>query len=400
MQSEETFSENSMYDIIIAGGGMAGLSMLRHLRMAGLDALRVLVLERESRKGNDRTWCFWENDDGPFESIVHRAWDQVRVHGGPSKPLDLPLLGYRYKMIRSLDLYHFMDDAIANDPLVERRQAEIQSIREAEGFAEVVSSAGTWRASVVFDSTHRLPLNAVGRHHLLQHFLGYVIRTEQPVFDTAWPDLMHFGIPQQDECRFVYVLPLEKDLALIEFTVFSERLLERNDYETALEGYIRERLGPVGWSIQETEYGVIPMSDEPAKEFPSPHVVRIGTSGGYTNPATGYTFRNTQKRLAELVRHYRQYGNWQAPTGMWQWRFGLYASVMLNVLEKRRVPAPEMFYDLYRKNPVDRVFRFLDGESTFTEEVKLMSTTAIRHFLLASADVIRRRLVHPVRSVA
>lgn len=388
------------YDIIIAGGGMAGLSLLRHLRIAGLHELRVLLLEKEARKENDRTWCFWETEAGPFEGIVHRVWDQVRVHGGPSKPLDLPLRGYRYKMIRSLDLYRLMDEAIAADAFVDRVQAEVVEIRDGESSAEVITSVGSWKASAVFDSTHRLPLNAPGRHHLLQHFLGYVVRTEKPVFDVSWPDLMHFGIPQHNQCRFVYVLPLEPDLALIEFTVFSEGLLDRSDYEKALEEYIRERLGPVNWSIQETEFGVIPMSDEPAREFPSPHVVRIGTSGGYTNPATGYTFRNTQKRLAELVMHYRQHGNWQAPSGMWQWRFGLYASVMLNVLEKRRVPAPEMFYDLYRKNPVDRVFRFLDGESTFPEEVKLMSSTAIRHFLLASADVLRRRLVHPVHSIS
>ena len=378
---------------------MAGLSLLRHLRMAGLDGLRVLLVDKDVKKGNDRTWCFWETEAGPFESIVHRAWDQVRVHGGPSKPLDLPLRGYRYKMIRSTDLYKFMEGAIAADPCVERVQAEIHGIREGEDGAEVITSAGTWSAKVVFDSTHRLPLDAPGRHHLLQHFLGYVVRTERPVFDTDWPDLMHFGIPQHDQCRFVYVLPLQPDLALIEFTVFSEALLARDEYEQALEGYIRERLGPVRWSVEETEFGVIPMSDEPASEFPSPHVVRIGTSGGYTNPATGYTFRNTQKRLAELVLHYRNHGNWQAPSGMWQWRFGLYAAVMLNVLEKRRVPAPEMFYDLYRKNPVDRVFRFLDGESSFTEEVKLMSSTAIRHFLLASADVLRRRLMHPIHRV-
>lgn len=387
------------HDIIITGGGMSGLSLLKHLRMAGLQELRVLLLERDVKQGNDRTWCFWEAETGPFESVVHRVWDQVRVHGGPALPLDLPLRGYRYKMIRSADFYRHMDDAIASDPCVSRLRTEVVAIRELPDGAEVVTSEGSWRAPVVFDSTHRLPLNAPGRHHLLQHFLGYVVRTDQPVFDTLWPDLMHFGIPQHDQCRFVYVLPLAPDRALIEFTLFSEALLERTEYERVLHGYILERLGEVGWSVEETEFGVIPMSDEPAREFPSPHVVRIGTSGGYTNPATGYTFRNTQKRLAELVTHYRETGKWQAPTGRWQWRFGLYASVMLNVLEKRRVPAPEMFYDLYRKNPVDRVFRFLDGESSFPEELKLMSSTAIRHFLLASADVLRRRMIHPVTQV-
>jgi lycopene beta-cyclase len=380
------------YDLIIAGGGMAGLSLLHQLRQAGQHDLRVLVLDKEEKRRNDRTWCFWETQPGPFEAIVFRQWDQVRVHGGPEKPLRLPLKGYRYKMIRGIDFYAFMDARLAADDRADRRIAAISAIRDEGPRVIVETDAGTFSAGHVFDSTWRMPLNAPGRHHLLQHFYGEVIRTSQPVFDPSLPDLMHFGLPQQDQCRFIYVLPLAPDRALVEFTVFSESLLDRSDYRQALHAYLDEAFGPVDRVVEETEFGVIPMSDEPVTEFPSRRVIRIGTAGGYTNPATGFTFRNTQKRLAELIAHFQTCGSWQAPRSLWQKRFGLYASVMLNVLQKNRVPAPEVFYDLYRKNPVDRVFRFLDGESDFLEELKLMQSTAIRHFLLASVDVLRKRL--------
>lgn len=380
------------YDLILTGGGMAGLSFLYQLRQAGLTGLRVLILDREEKRSNDRTWCYWETGTGPFEAIVYRSWDQVRVHGGPEKPLHLPLRGYRYKMIRGIDFYRFMDRIIREDPMTERRVAELRAIRDRGDEVEVETDQGTFKALQVMDSTWRPPMETSGRHHLLQHFFGKVIVTPAPVFDPVWPDLMHFGIPQENQCRFMYILPLAPDRALVEFTVFSESLLDRPEYEQVLDGYVRGQLGQAGWEVEETEFGVIPMTDEPIREKISGRVMRIGTAGGYTNPATGFTFARTQKRIAELVRHFRTTGQWDAPRASWQWRFGLYAAVMLNVLEQKRAPAPELFYDLYRKNPIDRVFRFLDGESSFGEEVRLMQSMAIRPFLLAAADVLRRRI--------
>ena len=55
------------------------------------------------------------------------------------------------------------------------------------------------------------------------------------------------------------------------------------------------------YNITETEAGVIPMSDEPHEMFPAPKTIRIGTSGGFVKPSTGYSFYRTQKRLKNLV---------------------------------------------------------------------------------------------------
>ncbi len=380
------------YDVIIAGGGMAGLSLLWQIRKAGLNDLQILLIDKELKNRNDRTWCFWESGEGPFEHLTYRTWDQVRVHGAKAQFKDFYLNDYRYKMIRGIDFYQFMDGQIEQDLACERTIATIQQIGADTGGCVVSTDKGDFYAKTVFDSTYRMPLNEQGRHHLLQHFLGYIIQTPKPVFDVTLPDLMHFGIPQHDQCRFIYVLPFAPDKALIEFTVFSEKLLNRQEYEDALCAYIQDRVGHSDWKIEETEFGVIPMSDEPVKEFLSPGHIRIGTSGGYTNPATGYTFRSTQKRLGDLINAYKTSGHWQAPVSQWQKRFGLYASVMLNVLQHNRVPAPEMFFDLYARNPIDRVFRFLDGESSFMEEISLMRSMAVKPFAQAALDVARKRI--------
>ncbi|MFY7978620.1 MAG: lycopene cyclase family protein, partial [Sediminibacterium sp.] len=68
------------YDYIIAGAGCAGYSLLYHLLQDPiLSKKRILVVDANFNKGNDRTWCFWEDQDGPFESIVCKKWSSIEV---------------------------------------------------------------------------------------------------------------------------------------------------------------------------------------------------------------------------------------------------------------------------------------------------------------------------------
>ena len=138
---------------------------------------------------------------------------------------------------------------------------------------------------------------------------------------------MNFHVPETGDCRFIYILPFSETEALVEYTLFTGELLKRDEYVKPLEQWINQHLGLSSYRILEEEFGVIPMSDEPVSEFPHPRVTRIGTAGGYTNPATGYTFATTQKRLGQLVRHFLQTGQWQAGTPIRHRRFDLYASV-------------------------------------------------------------------------
>jgi lycopene beta-cyclase len=75
----------------------------------------------------------------------------------------------------------------------------------------------------------------------------------------------------------------------------------------------------------------------------------------------------------------------------WQKRFLLYASIFLNVLEQKRYLAATIFDRLYSKNPPSLVFRFLDGETNFIEELRIMWSTPKSKFMAAFFDVIRRK---------
>ena len=50
---------------------------------------------------------------------------------------------------------------------------------------------------------------------------------------------MDFDIPQEKETRFLYVLPIKTNYALVEYTLFSENLLENESYEKGIKRILK-----------------------------------------------------------------------------------------------------------------------------------------------------------------
>lgn len=135
------------------------------------------------------------------------------------------------------------------------------------------------------------------------------------------------------------------------------------------------------------------MSDEPTPENPATHIVRIGTSGGYTKPSTGYTFQRTQQYLRELVNMLVATGRPERRKSWFTKPFkGLLDSVLLNVLQYKRHPADDIFTRLYERNPPARIFRFLDEDTNLWEDLRIMSTVPLGPFTVGAFDVLRKRL--------
>ena len=67
------------YDYIIAGSGLAGLSLLYRLLLdKDLQKNTILVVDKEKKSDNDRTWCYWEKGDSIFENIVRHKWETLQ----------------------------------------------------------------------------------------------------------------------------------------------------------------------------------------------------------------------------------------------------------------------------------------------------------------------------------
>ncbi len=370
------------YDYIIAGGGGAGLSLVHHLLQTRLSQRSVLIIDRDEKEANDRTWCFWEAGAGPFEAIVHHRWQHVYFHGeGYSKLLNL--LPYHYKMIRSGDFYQHVRSCVTAYPNITWLKAEVQSVHETAAGARVETSEGSYTADWVFNSL-RDPherLNIDQHIYLLQHFKGWVIQTPEDFFDPERATLMDFRIDQHGECRFFYVLPTDKRTALVEFTLFSLELLPDRGYEEALRQYLQQFLSLDDYAIKHEEFGVIPMTNQPYPSQRSEHVINLGTAGGMTKPSTGYTFQRMQQDSEQLLGSLLRTGRPERHSATWNKRFNLYDNTLLQVMNQNQYPVKEIFTDIFRKNPPERVLRFLSEETTFQEEIRVANSVKKRAFI-------------------
>ena len=380
------------YDYIIAGGGMSGLSLAYYLTLSPLRDRSVLIIDKEIKNNNDRTWCFWERGDGPFEPILFRKWSTVDFYGTTmSGPLNMG--EYQYKMLRGIDFYDHVRAHLAKFPNIEFRQGTINRLKDTADGGFLIVDDEPVMAEYVFDSTYLMNLKKPKHHNLLQHFKGWVITTEKPCFDVNHPRMMDFRVAQEGDCRFLYVLPFNKKTAMVEYTIFNDHLLEPAQYEAALRTYIDTYLDAGTYTISETEFGVIPMSDESVPENPARHIVRIGTSGGYTKPSTGYTFQRTQQYLRELVAMLAATGKPERRKSWFMKPFkGWLDSVLLNVLQNNRHSAADIFTQLYQRNPPERVFRFLDEDTSLWEDIRIMNSVPLTPFIVGALDVFRKRL--------
>jgi lycopene beta-cyclase len=379
-------SKTQTYDYIIAGGGMAGLSLAYYLDCSELRNKKILIIDREPKTTNDRTWAFWQYGQGAFESIVSQRWQGLWVYG-PDIERFIELTDYQYKKIQGIDFYNFVLPKLHANPNISFVFSPIQVI--ADNYVQ--TEAGRFEAKYIFDSTYQLNLNLPHKHNLLQHFKGWVIKTKTPSFDPAKPTIMDFRVDQVDDhCTFFYVLPSSSTEALVEYTLFSPAVFSPETYATALHNYLRDYLNITEYEIIHQEYGVIPMTDEDTPEHINPHLIRIGTSGGYTKGSTGYTFERTQNYLQEIVENLTNFGEpfrWKEPLKA---RYKWFDSVLLNVLVKKRATAREIFLRLYTRNNPDFIFSFLGERSTLWQEIKMMTTFPIIPFIKGAIEVTFR----------
>ena len=282
MQDKE---DNINYDYIITGSGCAGLSLLyRLLKDPILKNKKILVVDKSAKNTNDRTWCYWEKGEGLFESVVTHQWKNLVFKNSEFNKV-FNLNEYSYKMIKGLDFYELTLNFARNFKNVTFIQESVTDIKVENDHAIVKTENREFIASYVFNSTSLFNPKMDTSNSLLQHFEGWVIKTNRPTFDSAIGTLMDFSLNQKHGTTFMYVLPTSTQEALIEYTLFTEKLLDKKEYKIALEKYIKEDLKIADYEVLHQEFGVIPMSlakfSRNANE--ESRIINIGTAGGFTN---------------------------------------------------------------------------------------------------------------------
>lgn len=395
----------SRYDLVFLGGGCATLSLLTRLLESGACSdKRFLIIDPSDKKSNDRTWCFWEKGAGYFEKLIHHAWGELDFkQAGFSGSLDMG--GYRYKMIRGIDFYEHCLEVARSSGQVDFLQDEITDwhVEKPDSQGEIPNSRGeilvvtgkktgalSLNTGIIFNSIP--PVLEKKRQdvvNLLQHFKGVLVESEQFNFDPNRATLMDFRVSQQAGTTFIYVLPLSPNRALVEYTLFTDRLLSPAEYDKGLADYLREFLGVSDLKIVEEEFGIIPMTSQ---LFPwyAKGAFNMGTSGGQTKGSSGYTFQFIQKRATQLASLLQQSSDWSTiKTALLQLpsdapRFHFYDRVLLQVLAGNYVPGDAVFATLFKKNLAHKVFQFLDNETNLLQELQIISSLPTWPFLKAA----------------
>lgn len=370
------------YDYIISGGGAAGRSLLCRMLTSSLRDKHILLIDREPKRTNDRTWCFWETTPGYFEDIVFHSWKKLWVHTDTLSRL-MDINPYTYKLIRGIDFYEYTNDIIARHPNVECIYGEVEAIKSEGTGAKVTVDGIVYGADWCFNSIFFGRIDKAQVNYLDQHFRGWFVHATSDVFHPGEATLMDFRTPQCDETRFLYVLPYSQREALVEVAIFSNNHLSAKAYDHILQNYLEQYFPQLkDFSIEQIEMGNIPMTDF---SFPSQEgrIIHLGMAGGDTRASSGYTFFNIQRQAQEIVScllagktPHRQVNNSSR-------RAAFYDKLMLRVLEKDYHPGSDLFEKLFAKNNPATVLAFLNAETNVFLELQLVNSLPKKPFLKA-----------------
>jgi lycopene beta-cyclase len=379
------------YDYLIAGGGAAGLSLAYYISQEPrLADKRVLILEPETKNRNDRTWSFWTDAPTPFDSIVAHEWGQLAFRS-PGYEQVFNLTRHRYKMIRGLDFYNFVGQALADTPQIVRMQGTVETLNNTPTGITAETSAGTFTARYAFDSRPPQFQKRPDKYrYLLQHFVGWEVETSRDVFNPQTVEFMDFRGEQQREARFMYVLPFSERRALVEYTLFSAEILPKVEYEAAMRKYLGE-LGITDFRIEAEEVGAIPMTDHPLPPAEGRHIINLGTRAGRAKPSTGYAFKRIHAHSAHLVRALAATGH--PPTNLTgdQWQFSFFDTLLLDIMQRQGEHTRNVFTELFTRNTPERLFDFLDERTSSWENLQVLNSVTPGPFLQSIAHVLRGR---------
>ena len=384
------------YDYIIAGSGCSGLSLLyKILQTPSLQKKSILVIDKNQKKNNDRTWCFWEKNPGSFESIVYARWNTLEfISDDTNKKVDLGQ--YTYKMIQGIHFYNFVLEYAKKFKNVVFIQESIIDIDSIFNEAKVITKKNTYTGKYVFNSTNLFNPKINKQNSLLQHFKGWNIKTADPAFNSKVGKLMDFSVSQENGTTFMYVLPTSSTNALVEYTLFSPSPLKQEKYIKELKKYIKEVLKIENYTIEHEEFGIIPMSLAKFEQNPKPNVINLGTSGGYTKASSGYTFQFIQKNVLDIVKNLKAgkspVQNLSFKNKIYRW----YDRTLINVLLTNKLTGKEIFTIMFKKNSAHKILAFLGNESTITEDILIMKNFPKIPFLLAGIKSLKQKGINDI----
>jgi len=376
-------------DFLFVGRGASAALTARALEKAGLLAgRRVLFVDPDPKSRNDKTFCFWAEDTEPIvtdlRDLIGHSWDKARGGRGPLVSI-APLC---YHHINSLDLYEDLSRRMAANGWGLRAEA-VKSVGADTQGAYAVCGEEKVRARWVLDS--RPPQRDSAQPDLAQSFYGWVVETNFPWQSEAGVTLMDLEVPQDGATQFVYILPYAENRVLVELTRFGTAILKADLAELRLRDYLQAALpNQATYRIVHREHGVIPMAEHAATEPHIAGVVNLGTRNNALKPSTGYAFKTMHQQARDLASYMAAQATDNLTPAAKPWkpqpshpRYAFLDGLLLHILRRRPHQGKAIFEQLFAGIPLPSVLRFMDEESTWQDDLRMLMHLPWKPFLVA-----------------
>jgi lycopene beta-cyclase len=359
------------FDYILSGGGCAGLSLAFHLVNSRLKESKILIIDPVLDQIPNKTWCYWHTDPLAIHPEINlHFWDSLLLDG-ENKSLTKNLQGLKYFHLNSHDFFNSVRKILSNYPAITFLKDQV--IEMAENRDEILvqtKESGVFSCNFVFDS--RLNTDEKYEKKLKQVFLGWKVRCAEEVFHPESFTMMDFKTHTGNPFDFFYILPFNKNEALVEYTIYTSSGIDINDLEKALTNYLSKKLKNKTYEITFQESGVIPMSTQVNPSRKGKRIIPIGTNAAWTKPSTGYTFHQIQINCDKLVKKLEN-EDFKNLGFKRKSRFVFYDTILLNIAHKWPDKLQDVFLNLFSTSSPDLVLRFLSEQTGFFEEFRMLS---------------------------
>ena len=365
------------YHYIFTGSGLSALMTIYEMLLSGkFEDKSILLIDENTKKVNDRTWCFWD-EDNLFDEVISKKWNQA-IFANEKFNRVLELTPYQYKKINGLDFYELVFKKISKHKNIHFLNQKVVDFSELGNNCVVKTESETYTCNKVFNSIYNPEVvTAQTKFPLIhQHFIGWFIKSKEAVFTPNCATFMDFSVEQKSNTRFMYVLPTSPTEALLEYTLFSKNLLSKEEYEAEIYKYI-ENLGITEYEIIEKEQGNIPMTCYPFWKHNTKNIVNIGSAGGWTKASTGYTFKNASKKSKALVQFLEK--SISTSLDMTDFRkfhkkdkFWFYDLLLLDILSSKNELGSKIFSSMFKAGDSSVIFKFLDEETYISEDLQVI----------------------------
>jgi lycopene beta-cyclase len=291
-------SNQKKIDVIIAGGGIAGMTLAYFLSLQEKTKhLKTLVIDQgiEIEFANV---SFWATSLPIAGMPLVGSWRQFEVmFEGFTRTLTLN--DYTFYSFNRADYLSFLKKALIKKKVAFHTDSVV-SIAQTNNGAKVRTKSGeVFEAAWVFDSTH---LNEGKTKKVPVHGWTWEIETSKTVFAAQTMTLFDFEATKLHD-SFLYVLPLDATKAIVEFSSFSH-----TPSIGACEYWLANRL-------QGVDYKMVRLNQKGASSYQTNSVTKparsipIGLKAGNMSTCSGYAYMNIVRHCQLLAKSYPDFSS-------------------------------------------------------------------------------------------